>query len=375
MKEIKFAIQDIQNDDIDAVSSVLRSGWLTHGKYTKLLEDKFCEFTNANHSITVSNCTAGLHLSCMSQGIKNGDEVIVPAMTHTATAHAVEFTGAKAVFADIDPKTGNILPSDIRKKITKNTKGVIVVHMTGYPCDMDEIIKICKENNIFLIEDCAHAIGTTYKGKHVGNFGIAGNFSFYPTKQITTGEGGMVICNDDKISHFIHTHKAFGIDTPPEKRNMPGVYDVQGLGYNYRMTDFQSALGYSQMMRYDWNLSTRKKNAKMYYELFGKLSEHIKLTPFSEDNSFFLFQIFVDSLEIRNELVKYLKENNIGCSIHYATPVPMMSYYASKYGYKDSDFPNAKQYADRNISLPIHPFLTNEDIKSIFSAIKFFLEK
>ena len=228
-RNIPFSAPDITQAEIEAVNEVIRSGWLAHGKYSKRLEELFCEFTGAKYATTVSNCTAGLHLSCLSSGFGSGDEVIVPAQTHTATSHAVEYTGAKAVFADVHPITGNILSEEILKKLTPATRGIIPVHIAGYPCDMGEIKKICDDHNLVLIEDCAHAIGTRYNGKHVGNIGISGCFSFYPTKQISTGEGGVVISNDKSVIDFINKHKAFGIDTPPEMRTRPGVYDVQGV--------------------------------------------------------------------------------------------------------------------------------------------------
>ena len=260
MKIIPFSSPDINEQDIESVAKVIKSGWLTHGNYSELLETLFCQYTGAKYATTVSNCTAGLHLSCLAAGFSKGDEVIVPAQTHVATAHAVEYTGAKPVFIDVDSITGNIKWELINSKLSKNTKGIITVHMAGHPCNMSEIKKICNRNDIQLIEDCAHAIGTVYKDKHVGNFGKAGCFSFYPTKQITTGEGGVVISNDRKFIEKIKSLKAFGIDTPLKLRKKPGIYDVKDLGYNYRMTDFQAALGAGQIERYAENLKKRKSN-------------------------------------------------------------------------------------------------------------------
>ncbi len=290
---IPFSFPDIQDSDLKAVESVIRSGWLAHGKYSQRLEELFCEYTGARYATTVSNCTAGLHLSCLAVGIGPGDEIIVPAQTHTATAHAVEYTNAKAVFADVDPLSGCILLSEIERKLTPKTKGIIPVHMAGLSCNMADIKLFCAKNDIVLIEDCAHAIGTMAEGKHVGNFGITGCFSFYPTKQITTGEGGIVISNNQDIINEIKSLKAFGINTPPELRTKPGVYDVQGLGYNYRMTDFQAALGTGQMERYENNVKGRRENAKLYCELLANMSQ-ISFTSYTEENSYFLFQIILD---------------------------------------------------------------------------------
>ena len=190
MKNIKFSQTNISKQDINLVSKIIKSGWLTHGKYTLDFENEFKKYTNSKYAISVSSCTAALHLSCLASGFKKGDQIIVPAQTHTATAHAVEYTGAKAVFADVDPLNGNITLDNIKKNITKKTKGVIIVHMAGYPCEVDKIKDFCKIKKLILLEDCAHAVGTTFNKKHVGNYGLSGSFSFYPTKQITTGEGG-----------------------------------------------------------------------------------------------------------------------------------------------------------------------------------------
>lgn len=328
----------------------------------------FCEFTGAKHAATVSNCTAGLHLSCLAAGFGPGDEVIVPAQTHTATAHAVEYTGAKVIFADVHQITGNILIEEIEKKLTSATKGIIPVHMAGYPCVMDGVLSICEKNNLFLIEDCAHALGTQYNNKHAGNFGISGSFSFYPTKQITTGEGGVVISNDESVINFINKHKAFGIDTPPEMRTNPGVYDVRGLGYNFRMTDFQAALGAGQMERYGVNLEKRQSNGKLYCELLSS-NEYVEFPEYTDDNSYFLFQILINPLCSRDEVLVKLKEVGIGVSIHYATPVPLMTYYREKYGYRPDDFPNAVQFGNRVISLPVHSKLSNDDVYFIIKNI------
>ena len=368
-RKIKFSTPDITTDDLDNVVQVIKSGWLAHGKYSEELETLFCSYTRAKYSTTVSNCTAGLHLSCLAAGFKMGDEVIVPAQTHTATSHAAEYTGAKAIFADVDPITGNILVSEIEKKINSKTKGIIPVHMAGYPCEMKEIVEICNKNKLTLIEDCAHGIGTNFMNKHVGNFGIAGCFSFYPTKQITTGEGGIVVSNDKIFIDKVKKFKAFGIDTPPELRKKPGVYDVQGLGYNYRMTDFQAALGAGQMKRYEKNVLRRRMNAKQLCNSLIDLDE-INFTSYTDSNSYFLFQIIVDDKIDRDKVLYMLQDHDIGISIHYATPVPLMSYYKNKYGFKIGDFPNAEKYANQTISLPIHPKLSEVDMDYIAFTIK-----
>ena len=257
--------------------------------------------------------------------------------------------------------------------ITARTKGVIVVHMGGYPCEIEIIRDLCKRRGLFLIEDCAHALGTTIKDTHAGNIGTTGCFSFYPTKQITTGEGGMVICNAEDVAHFARTHRAFGIDTPPAKRGTPGIYDVQGLGYNYRMTDFQAALGVTQLQRYVENLRCRQENAKRYLATIESMDLPVTAIPFSHNNSYFLFQLLVDRPDSRNNLIRHLVEAGVGVSIHYATPVPCLSYYRQKYELEPSLFPGAISYAGRNLSLPVYPSLKEDDIDRVCEALSGFL--
>ena len=291
MKKIKFSKLNIDNNDLNLVKKIIKSGWLTHGKYTSFFEESFKKYTKSKYTVSVSSCTAGLHLSCLASNFKKGDEVIVPSQTHTATAHAVEYTGAKAVFADVDLFTGNLSLEQIKNKINKKTKGLIVVHMAGYPCNMNEIATFCRKKKIVLIEDCAHGLGTYFNKRHVGNFGVSGSFSFYPTKQITTGEGGMIVTNDKTFFRKVKMLKAFGIDKDIKERKKQGDYDVKELGLNYRMTDFQAALGYSQIKKYKNNLKRRKEIAKRYIKNFSDCYE-IKHMPYSESCSFFVFQIF-----------------------------------------------------------------------------------
>lgn len=367
--KIPFSKPDITLNDLRTVSKVIKSGWLTHGPYTKMFEDEFIKFTKSNYATTVGSCTAGLHLVCLALDIGPGDEVIVPAQTHTATAHAVEYTGAKAVFADIDYITGNISLDEINKKITSRTKLIIPVHMAGLLCDMDRILKIAKNKNLQVLEDCAHALGTRKKKIHAGNFGIAGSFSFYPTKQITTGEGGMVICNDKKFLAKIKKLKQFGIDTPIHKRKKPGLYDVTDLGYNYRMTDFQAALGHAQIKRYSKNFKIRLRNAKHYTKLLGNNGDKINFCNFSKNCSYFMFQILLKNNSFREKVIKILKKNNIGFGIQYARPVPYMEFYKKKYKINKSEFPNALRYSDNVISLPSHSGLSLKEIEKICSTV------
>ena len=369
MKEIKFSKHNISSTDLSLLAKSIKSGWLTHGKYANKFEKEICSFTKAKYAVLVSSCTAGIHLSCIAAGFKKGDEVIVPAMTHTATAHAVEYTGAKAVFCDVDKITGNICPEELKKNITKKTKGVIVVHLTGLPCNINEIKSIINRKKISLIEDCAHSLGTNFKSKHVGNFGISGCFSFYPTKQITTGEGGAVITNDKSFYKKIKKLKAFGIDKDLSERKKQGEYDVIDLGFNYRLTDFQALLGYRQLKLYKKNLGKRKKIAKIYIKKFEN-KKNIVFPNYKNNSSFFIFPILVSK---RDSLLKYLKKKNIGVSVHYNKILPLMKYYQKKYKLKKNDYPNAYFYSKHNISLPIYPKIKFKEVTNITKIISEFL--
>lgn len=369
---ITFSKNEISKKDIKIVSQILNSGWLTHGKYTNLFEKEFAKFTSSKYAITVSSCTAALHLSCIALGFKKGDEIIAPAMTHTATSHAIEYVGAKVIFADIDILTGNLTLENLKKNITNKTKGVILVHMAGISVEIDKIINFCKKKKIKVIEDCAHAVGSYFKNKHVGNFGETGCFSFYPTKQITTGEGGILITNNKKIFQEIKKLKAFGINKDIRERKNQGEYDVKCLGFNYRMTDFQAALGYLQLNRYKKNLTTRKLIAKRYIKNLQNFSA-VKFPKFNKNNSYFIFPILCN--KFRNELLNFFKKKKIGVSVHYKTELPRMTYYRKKYFFKKNSYKNAHQYAIQNISLPIYPKLSLKDVDFICNMIKNFYRK
>tara|TARA_A100000164_G_C21915343_1_gene777942 strand:+ start:621 stop:1706 length:1086 start_codon:yes stop_codon:yes gene_type:complete len=359
---INFSYKKIEDQDINTVKRILKSGWLTHGKNTENFENEFSKFTGSKFAITVSSCTAGLHLSCMACDLKKGDEVIVPSQTHVATAHAVKLTGAMPVFCDVDKITGLIEPEEIKKKITKKTKAIIIVHINGFACDIKKIKMICAKAKIKIIEDCAHGLGTKFNNRHVGNFGISGVFSFYPTKQITTGEGGMLITNNKRFAKKIKSLKAFGIDKDITQRKIPGYYDVKDLGINYRMTDFQAALGFAQLKRYKKELGLRKKNAKYLHSLFAN-QKKITLPKFYENHSYFIFPIHTNK---RNEIIKKLKEKKIGFSIHYAKAVHQMTYYKNK----KNNLTGSEKYAKTNLSLPIYGKLTKKELHYIYSAIK-----
>lgn len=374
-RDVPFSVPNFRDADYEQVVASLKSGWLTHGPFSTSFEESFANFTSSNFAVSVNSCTAALHLGMKAIGVTVGDEVIVPAMTHAATAHAAEYCGAKVFFADCEKFNGNVTLESIERLVGKKTKAIVIVHMAGIPCEVEKISNFCKRNKIFLIEDCAHAIGTTVDGKHVGTFGDLGAFSFYPTKQITTGEGGMLTTNNEELAAFVRKERGFGIDTRPEERVVPGLYNINSLGYNYRLSDFQSALGLGQLQRYGPALEARKKNAALFKVGLNQIdSELIYVNSFPSGSSHFLFQTFILG-ELRNSVSSHLKKNGVGHSIHYATPVNKLNYYSRKYPEQSEACAHAKSYADSVLSLPCHQNITSSDIDYIVETLNYFIAK
>lgn len=374
MRQIPFGRPIIQEEEKKAVLEVLSNPILVHGPQAKMFENRFSEFTGAQAAVSASSCTAALHLFYFDMGLKSGDEVIVPAQTHTATAHAVEFTGAKPVFVDAESQTGNIDIEQIESNISEKTKAISVVHYLGMPVDMDRINEVAKKYDLAVLEDCALAIGTYYKGKHAGLIGDAGCYSFYPVKHMTTAEGGMFITKHSDLADRITKKKAFGVNKDHSERKVPGVYDVSMLGYNYRMNEIQAAIGIVQMDRIQGFLETRKENYNRLYKLLSELDEIDLLESSREgfESSYYCMSAILKE-EIatkRFEIVEYLKEKGVGTSVYYPKPVPHMSYYKEKYGYSDSSFPNASRISYQSIALPVGPHLNVEDMDYIGQTLK-----
>lgn len=371
-RTIKFGEPIIGEEEIQDVIKVLQSGWLTHGPKTEEFEKVFSEYIGTKYAVAVSSCTAALHLSLMALGVGTGDEVIVPAQTHVATAHSAEFVGAQPVFADVDITSGTITTETIKAKLTKNTKAVNVVHFAGQPCEMDEIRNLCENKGIFIVEDCAHSLGSVYKGKKTGNIGNTGCYSFYPIKQITTCEGGMLTTNDQRIAMLASKQRGFGIDKAVQERKIAGYYDVPYLGYNYRMTEVEAAIGIIQMKKLPAMNNSRIENAKYLISLIKNIPG-ISFIKESKDivNTHFFFQLKLERgyPTRRNDLAKKFTERGIGTSIYYATPLHLMTYYRQKYGYKKGDLVNAELIADTTIALPIGPRVLKEDLELMAQII------
>jgi perosamine synthetase len=373
VRNIPFARPIIGDEELAVAAEVLSGHVMVHGPRIHQFEQSFANWVGAKGSVAVSSCTAGLHLAYFHLGIGLGDEVIVPAMTHVATAHAVEFVGAKPIFVDAEPHTGNIDIDQIENAITPNTKALSVVHFLGMPVNMDRINEIAEKHSLFVVEDSALAFGTKYKGIHAGLLGDIGLFSMYPVKHITTLEGGLVISKHREVLEKIALQRAFGVDRTHGERKLPGQYDVNLLGFNYRMNELQAAIGSIQVDRLTGFLQKRKEN----YEIISK-----KLLGFEEifqfDSSSIDFQssyycksiILQKKLEHkRTEVVQALADKGIGTSVYYPRPVPRLTYYKEKYDCSIGQFPEATKIADNSIALPVGPHMKSGDAEYIADSV------
>ena len=378
MKEIPsipFGRPWIANSEREAVQKVLEGHILTHGTKCKEFEDAFTQFIGGNACcLAVSSCMSALHLAYLQMGIGLGDEVIVPAQTHTATVHAVELVGATPIFVDCDLQTGNMNCERIEAAITINTKAIGLVHFLGVPCDMDQIFHIADQHQLKIIEDCALAVGARYKSKHVGLFGDVGCFSFYPVKHITTGEGGMFVTRHSDVGEQISKLRAFGVDRSHSERNVPGKYDVVALGLNSRMSEMQAAMGCQQLNKIDQILELRTNN---FMELKARLSDINGISILDADhpnkvNAHYCLSVLLhdDLKDYRDKIIAGLKEAGVGTSIYYPHPVPRLTYYKNKYGYQKESYSNAATISDCSIALPVGPHVISSDIDYISESFK-----
>ena len=381
---IPYSTQSIDADDIQAVAEALRSDYLTTGPKIEEFEHTVASYVGTAHAAAVSNGTAALHAACYAAGIQPGDEVITTPLTFAASANCVLYCGGKPVFADIRPDTYNIDPEDIKRKITEKTKAVIAVDLTGQPCDLDAVRKVTDEYHLTLIEDAAHALGAVYKGKKVGTVADMTTFSFHPVKPVTTGEGGMVVTNDEKYWQKIKLFRSHGITRDADliaenQRAEQGAapnggletgdwyYEQIELGYNYRITDIQCALGCSQMKKLDRFLARRRELAHQYDKAFAD-NAHI-VTPYQlpeTESGWHLYMIQVDGCD-RKQVFDTLRAKGIGVNVHYI-PVYFHPYYR-KHGYQDVCCPNAEQVYSRLISLPLYPGLTDGQQEEVVRAV------
>ncbi len=358
----------------ELAAEVLRGTVLTHGPRCTEFEEKFAARIGVKHALTVSSCTTGLQLALMALNLKPGDEVLVPAQTHVATAHVVEHLGGRSVFVDVERATGNMDPALAEAAISPRTRAIMPVHYLGLPCEMDAISALAKRHKLAIVEDCALALGAVYSGRHPGHLGDVGAFSFYPAKHITTLEGGMVTTDDDKLAAQLRHLRAFGYDRGLNERKIPGIYDVVSLGHNFRMSEVHAAVGIGQLGQLDQFLAARRSNTRI---LLDGLRDIAALATFPIDHgkarsACYCVNIVLrpDSRIDRNTLILQLNEAGVGTSVHYPVPVPLSAYYRAKYGYMDSDFPVAKWISDRAISLPVGPHLSSDDMAFVVDSVK-----
>ena len=382
MKNIPYGHQWVDNYDIKELVAVLQSGWITQGPKVKEFEDAFCKYTGAKYAVVVSSGTAALHIACLAAGIKAGDEVITSPITFVASANCVLYCGGKVVFADIQGDTINIDPKEIKRKLTKKTKAIIPVHFAGYPCDLEDIYAIAKKHNLIVIEDACHALGAEYKGSKSGSckYSDMTVFSFHPVKSITTGEGGIVLTNNKRLYEKLLMLRNHGITKDPAKftinHNLLTIndygdwyYEMQELGFNYRITDFQCALGLSQLKKIDRFIQRRREIVKIYSKKLSKIDGIILPTekPYVK-SSWHIYYIRLKNSQRRKEVFEKLRKQGLGVQVHYI-PIHLQPYYKENFGYKEGDYPKAENYYKSVITIPLYASLNKQQIRYIINEI------
>lgn len=362
-KHIPVACPVFTGNEKKYVMDCVETGWISSiGKFIREFEEKFSNFCNTKHAISCSNGTAALHLALLAYDVGPGDEIIVPTLTYVATANAVTYCGARPVLVDSEPETWNIDPARIEKKITAKTKGIIVVHLYGHPVEMDPILEIAAKHHLFVIEDAAEAHGALYKNKIVGSIGDIGTFSFFGNKIITSGEGGMVVANSDKLAEKIRLLKGQGMD-PGHRYWFPIV------GYNYRMTNIQAAIGLAQLENISWHLMKRRGIVDLYHKYLEELHDFIELPREKKwaSHAFWMFSILLkDTVTIvRDEFMQLLAQDGIE-----TRPVFYPMHVLPLYKESDLNFPVATRVSSRGLNLPTHALLQEEDVMYIAHSIK-----
>ena len=375
LKTVPFHIPSIGPEEISAVVETLESGWITTGPKTKCFEEAFARYIGARHAVAVNSCTAALHLSLEAAGLKEGEEVLVPTVTFTATAEVVTYFKAKPVLVDVDPVHFNLSLEDAERKITANTRAIIPVHFAGHACDMDPILDLAQAKGLTVIEDAAHALPSKYKGRNVGTLSALTAFSFYATKTLATGEGGMVTTDDDSLADRIRMMRLHGMSRDAWKRYRADGnwrYEIIEAGYKCNLTDLQAALGLVQLSRCDEMRESRACIARKYTQALASM-DAFHIPPVSSDvqHAWHLFVVLVDSgkLQIhRDRVIEELRERGIGTAVHFI-PLHLHRYYQENWGYRAGDFPVAEKYFDRCISLPIYPGMTEDEVNQVIDAM------
>lgn len=363
MKKIFFGVPDIGKKEIDSVVRVMKSKWIGFGKVSLEFEEKLRQYLGAKDAALLSSCTAALHLALVSHNVKPGDEIIAPTLTFAATANVICYCGAKPVFVDVNPGTLNIDETKIEAAITKKTKGIIVVHFAGLPCDMEKINAIARRHNLFVIEDAAHAIGASYKGKRIGNSNNFCCFSFYPNKNLSTMDGGLLTNGKKSLIEQVKVMRTFGLDKDAWKRYKSSsilTMEVMRLGYKYNLSDVHSAIGLVQLQKLEKNLRAREKYAKLYDRVLGDIEGVSFQNKFNYKNirhALHLYLIILDPEKFkisRDEIVMKLRDAGIFAVVHYK-PLHLHKFHSENFGYKEGDFPIAEKIGENIITLPLLP--------------------
>jgi dTDP-4-amino-4,6-dideoxygalactose transaminase len=379
-KYLVFGSPQLLEPEIDEVVATLRSCWIGTGPRVATFEKAFREYVGAGQAVAVSSCTAALHLAMVAIGLRPGDEVIVPSMTFAATANAVIHARGRPVLADVDRHSMCLDPEDVIRRLTPRTRALIPVHFAGRACDMGSLGEIARRHNLMVIEDCAHAIETTYRGRHAGTLGDLGAFSFYVTKNVVTGEGGMLTTANPEWAARIKTLALHGLSADAWKRfSDDGFkhYEVTEPGFKYNMTDMQAALGIHQLRRVEENLVRRQDIWARYDDAFADLPVFL---PSSQEQGtrharhLYTLVLDIDRLRVgRDEVQQSLHRQQIGTGIHYRA-LHLHQYYRETFGYRRGDLPNAEWISDRTLSLPLSPKLTDEDVEDVVFAVRRTLE-
>lgn len=381
---VPFALPECGDDEIMEVVDVIKSGWLTTASRCSRFERDFAKYIGVKHALAVNSATAALHLGLEALGIAEGDKVLVPTFTFTATAEVVRYLKADPVFVDCDLETFCITPTLIENTIERHKyefsiKGVIPVHFGGHPCDIDGILEFCKDNNLKILEDAAHALPTKYNGRLIGTFGDITCFSFYANKTITTGEGGMLCTDDNEIAKRVKVMRLHGINRDVWDRFSTGAsweYDVVAPGFKYNMADINAAMGIHQLRKAEIFRDKRHNIAEIYYESLKDIPGLIlpKIHCAMEDHSWYLFIVLIDIDKTlrgigRNVFIDEMTKRNIGTSVHYK-PIHRMTYYKERYGLKPEMFPNAEWIFQRCVSLPMFSAMTDEQVDYVIQNIR-----
>jgi dTDP-4-amino-4,6-dideoxygalactose transaminase len=378
---LPFHVPQIDKEEIESVVETLQSGWLTTGVKVKQFEEEFAAFVGARHAIAVNSCTAALHLALEAIGVQEDDEVILPTMTFAATAEVATYFKAKPVLVDVAEGTLNIDPCCIEQAITRKTKAIIPVHFAGHPCAMDRILDIARHHGLPLIEDAAHALPARFRGRMVGTIGDITCFSFYATKNVTTGEGGMLTTNNTEWAERMRLMSLHGLSRDAWNRYTAQgawAYDIVSAGFKYNLTDLAAAVGIPQLHKCDRFWKVRERYAALYRAGLSHLQE-IRLPEATNDVQhawhLFVIQLIPERLRIgRNEFIELLKKAGVGCSVHFI-PLHLHSYYRDVWGYRSADFPVATLASERIVSLPLYPKMTEGDVNRVITAVQELIEE